>query len=465
MKIFRVFVIIIICAITLLPTSNGVAFADTTTYSNAIDDLSIDEKFNVSDYPVNNSDYTLSLVQVAESEQKELLLYVYQPCVDKDFHATSVRLSTGIYDSLSYSDYPLIWLNNEGSLYKYKVGNFTVSDSSARYYVISCLFRNWDSTIDEAPSDVSQTIEEVPFDVNKMYVFSTVNGSSYVECRDIVTVNVTSKKVGFVRYLNGVGFLEGQQYKDCHYVAFSTDKPMDRLISAKVGFNTRTAHIGDPAESGDVYGKTIYHELTIDENDPTVTNTKTGHFVEAYSWKRIQTVSDFIASEEKSFMLYDGHFVDLKRDTNVAEKAKAELNKLSWVLRFYETDYTLDTSGVTTSGYVIEDSVRVFSVTVLQLEFETDGVVYNLGVIDNKQTGPLTPDNEGNIRVTVSSEIKDILELLMKLFALLIVVALIVIFFPVIQAIFSIIWAGIKAVFRVITAPFRFLFGSKNRRR
>ena len=464
MKIFRVFVIIIICALTLLPMSNGVAFADTTTYSNVIDDLSIDEKFNVSDYPVNNSDYTLSLVQVAESEQKELLLYVYQPCVDKDFHATSVRLSTGIYDSLSYSDYPLIWLNNEGSLYKYKVNNFTVSDSSARYYVISCLFRKWDSTIDEAPSDDSQTIEEVPFAVNKMYVFSTVNGSSYVECRDIVTVNVTSKKVGFVRYLNGVGFLEGQQYKDCHYVAFSTDKPMDRLISAKVGFNTRTAHIGDPAESGDVYGETIYHELTIDEDDPTVTNTKTGHFVEAYSWKRIQTVSDFIASEEESYMLYDGYFVDLKRDTNVAEKAKAELNKLSWVLRFYETDYTLDTSGVTTSGYVIEDSVRVFSVTVLQLEFETDGVVYNLGVIDNKQTGPLTPDNEGNIRVTVSSEIKDILELLMKLFALLFVVALIVIFFPFIKAIFSIIWSGIKVVFRVITAPFRFLFGSKNKR-
>ena len=34
-------------------------------------------------------------------------------------------------------------------------------------------------------------------------------------------------------------------------------------------------------------------------------------------------------------------------------------------------------------------------VTILRLKFETDGVVYNLGVVDNKQTSSVIPDGEG----------------------------------------------------------------------
>ena len=77
MKIFRVFVIIIICALTLFPTSNGVAFAATNVYSDVLEDLQKDEKFSKDDYPVNETNYSLKLIQIAESKDKELLVYIY----------------------------------------------------------------------------------------------------------------------------------------------------------------------------------------------------------------------------------------------------------------------------------------------------------------------------------------------------------------------------------------------------
>ena len=39
-------------------------------------------------------------------------------------------------------------------------------------------------------------------------------------------------------------------------------------------------------------------------------------------------------------------------------------------------------------------STIVSDVIILRLKFETDGKIYNLGVIDNKQTGDGIPDNE-----------------------------------------------------------------------
>ena len=83
MKFFRTFVILIILVLGIFPTSNVVAFADgINSGSDIIEDLQADEKFNIADYPENNSDYSLYFVTIAESEQKELLIYLYQPCVE-----------------------------------------------------------------------------------------------------------------------------------------------------------------------------------------------------------------------------------------------------------------------------------------------------------------------------------------------------------------------------------------------
>ena len=54
------------------------------TYSNVLDDLRKDGTFNTENYPIindsSNENYgTLSVIQIAESVDKELFVYVYQP--------------------------------------------------------------------------------------------------------------------------------------------------------------------------------------------------------------------------------------------------------------------------------------------------------------------------------------------------------------------------------------------------
>ena len=46
------------------------------------------------------------------------------------------------------------------------------------------------------------------------------------------------------------------------------------------------------------------------------------------------------------------------------------------------------------TGATTANSTLVGDVTILRLKFVTDGITYNLGVIDNKQTGGGEPSNE-----------------------------------------------------------------------
>ena len=449
MKIFRVFVIIIICALTLFPTSNGVAFAATNVYSDVLEDLQKDEKFSKDDYPTNETDYRLKLIQIAESSEKELLVYVYQPCVAKNIKVSSIVFSVGVYSNLNYNNYELEFLNSSDALYKYKVKNFVVSDSESRSYSISQMLRPFDSSIDSPSSDTSQTVTETPIEVNEMFVFSTINGSEYVERRKIETVKVTNKHIGFVRYSSGVLFGVGATNTDCHYVAFNTSKPMDRLKRAKLYFSTRTYTELTSRE----YGSPENHTKWITEDDPTVTSTKSGFFVEKYSWERIQTIKEFMASEQQTFVLYNGVFVNIKSNTDLTVEAKALLNNMSWVLRFYESTYQLDTSGVTSSGYMKISGTEVSDVMLLQLEFETDGVTYNLGVIDNKQSGSDVPDNESKLTVELSEDFSDYLKIILFAVGSVLLVVMVIVAFPYVMKL-------IGFILKILFAPFRLLFRS-----
>ena len=105
-------------------------------YSGVLQDLQKDESFQSGNYPLNGQDYSLRLIQVAESAEKELFLYVYQPSGEtKNFTASSVNISTTINDEISFLTYRLQKVDSSGTLYKYKVQNFTVKTEPTRYYV------------------------------------------------------------------------------------------------------------------------------------------------------------------------------------------------------------------------------------------------------------------------------------------------------------------------------------------
>ena len=70
------------------------ARAETSNFSSVLADLQKDSNFNFADYPENSKDYSIQVIQIAESKQGNLYLYTYQPCQNTlPLVATKINLS------------------------------------------------------------------------------------------------------------------------------------------------------------------------------------------------------------------------------------------------------------------------------------------------------------------------------------------------------------------------------------
>ena len=434
-SIFLAFVLGICAVITTAAQTPLVARAESITYSGVMEDLKKDTSFNPGNYPTKADDYSLQIIQLAESVNKELFVYVYQPSGKaKNFKASSINISTTINDSISYLNYKLELLNSSGVFYKYKVSGLTVKDESVRYYAISSIYRPFDESIDKQASG-GNTVTEVNYAVNKQYCFGEINGKPYVNCVDIETIVVTDKFVGFVRYPDGFKLYVGAC--DSHFVAFNTDKPIDKLLEADVYYTTQkyssswATFVGTNEEFGEKADKYAYLKYT-----DKVEHTGGGLFAGTYKWDRIQTVDDFIKNEDRE-QIFSGAVIDVKISSKLTDAALNELKGKKWVLRFTETDYTL-WSGQGSYGTF---STIVGDVTILRLKFETDGITYNLGVIDNKQSGSKDPSNETDIDISLNKRGKMILYLLM-------LILLIILLAPILPYV-------LQAIVWIISLPFK----------
>lgn len=388
----------------------------TVTYTNVLEDLQRDSSFSKENYPEKATDYSLQIIQLAESSNKELFVYVYQPSGQlKGLVASSINISTTINDAVSYHNYKLELLNADGVFFKYKVSDFVVKDDAVRYYAITSIYRKWDKTIDPATGN-DNTVTEVNYNVSKQYAFGTINGKPYVNCVDIDTIVVTDKFVGFVRYENG--FTLYNSACDSHFVAFNTDKPIDKLLEADVYYTTQsynwnwTAFVGEKETFGTKQDNYSYLKYT-----DKVEHTGEGWFAGTYKWDRIQTVDDFISGENRE-NIFHGAVLDVKVSTKLTDSALNELKGKKWVLRFTETAYSF-TPDYTGTGSQYSSSTVVGDVTILRLKFETDGIAYNLGTIDNKQTGGKDPSNSTDIDVSLNDTGKKLAALIMLILAII----------------------------------------------
>lgn len=444
---FLAFVLGISAVITAAQVPVIAKAESTVTYTNVLEDLQRDSSFSKENYPENATDYSLQLIQLAESSDKELFVYVYQPSGQlKGLVASSINISTTINDAVSYHNYKLELLNADGVFFKYKVSDFVVKDDAVRYYAITSVYRKWDKTIDPATGN-DNTVTEVNYNVSKQYAFGTINGKPYVNCVDIDTIVVTDKFVGFVRYENG--FTLYNSACDSHFVAFNTDKPIDKLLEADVYYTTQsynwnwTAFVGEKETFGTKQDNYSYLKYT-----DKVEHTGEGWFAGTYKWDRIQTVDDFISGENRE-NIFHGAVLDVKVSTKLTDSALNELKGKKWVLRFTETAYSF-TPDYTGTGSQYSSSTVVGDVTILRLKFETDGITYNLGTIDNKQTGGKDPSNSTDIDVSLNDTGK-------KLAALIMLILAIVLLAPVLPYIFkAVVWIvmlpinGIAALIKAI---------------
>lgn len=350
----------------------GIAFAEeATTYSGVLDDLQKDENFKLEDYPLVESDISLQVIQIAESMDKELFVYVYQP--SGQFVATHINLAqTKEPTTADTHHYSLTLLNSSETLFKYKVEGITLLDDVVRYYDISSIFRVWNEWVDGKKDNDNVTDFKV-IEVGQLWkAVATEDGLVY-SMTTVETIEILNPYVNYVTYTNGFGGVMGDNAHLCHshYVAFSTDKQMDVLLSASVYYEIR--HVTFTGIYG--YGKWQARETVLSKDDVVVNESgKYLLYSSDYEFSRIVSTADFLVN------------------TNLRDDVKTELASTEWILRFVETEYV---SNMSAGSLGTLDYDEVANVTILRLEFETDGTTYNVGTVMNVITKPVEPPIEG----------------------------------------------------------------------
>lgn len=424
-------------------TTAPIANAEETIYSSVLDDLQKDDNFSTEHYPAVSDDYSLQVMQIAESADGELFVYVYQPSGQaKNLRASSINIALVPRESISdVRNYKLTLLSSSGVFYKYRVDGLTVSTANTRYYTIPSIFRPFDETIDKG-AEHGNEVTEVVYNVSKEYCFSTINGEPFCRVLDIETIEITDKFVGFCRYTDGFKLYVGAC--DSHFVAFNTDRDIDRLLEADVYYTTQeyswsfVPFAGENETFGDKQDNYAYLDYT-----QKVEHSGGGLFAPTYTWDRIETVEQFIAENDLTQNVYSGALIDVNVANKITEEGIAALKGKKWVLRFVETPYSFNSGA---GGASTSFSTIVGDVTILRLKFETDGITYNLGVIDNKQSGADNPINDEQTEVK-PGDVLDIISLVLMLVALALLLILLAPILPYI----------LKAVIWIISIPFRLI--------
>lgn len=479
MKIFRVFVIIIICALTLFPTSSGVAFAATSVYSDVLEDLQKDESFDKNDYIINQTDFSLNLITVAESNDKSLLVYVYQPSAGKyDVLAKKIRMS--VDDGQSFHDYDLTLLSKNGVFFKYKVDNYVADSSSTikRTYQITELLRFADANLGDTVIDENNnTITYVQYPVGWTYTAVMNDGVlCYGKSKTDYSV-VTNKYCGQLLFNNPSNRLTqycyGVTYGMLHFIAFDgiglvnqngqqVTVEIEKMQEADVDY-TLVHYEKDycvhafGVEDGANYERETSERISKTLNAEVSDSYKAGLFAHTYSWNEIMPMADFLAMAENDEPFFS---------SSLTEVARSEFSHMQFVLILGVTEIRYTNVSIENgAGYHETDSrYYVNDETIMRLQFETDGKVYNLGTVDNYQHGDGVPDNKEDYGVNEEwwsnwwQEMQEWLRYILVAFAaILLVVVLIFICPPLLKL--------IKFIFKIITAPFRWLFGGKKKRR
>ena len=434
--------ILISCILSFCLTTFNIYYAQSVkldsynAYSNVFDDLKKDTSFNSDNYITDVDNYTIEVLQIAESSNGELFIYTYQPSgASENIVATSINISRTIYENLHYENYSLVLLNSYNVFYKYKVENFDVLEDLIRYYDISSIMRNFIDGIDKASGN-DNTISEIGIAVAKRFTACTVDGNVSYTNTETEVVTITDKFNTTLRYTDGY-WLAIWDKTDRHIVSFSTDWNIEKLYEVDISFVTKDYTITEVSilpfdllnlQVAKTYSNEQNHNLKINSSQHT-SNNANGLLGFKHSWNRIEKSSDFIANNN-----------DLSETTINNVKSK------DWVLSFYETEWKkYDHIAVPTYW-----GVEVSDVMILRLKFETNGVVYNLGVVDTKQTssGVL-----GNLQDTQSFT-----GLIRIVLVMLLLVLVIVVLSPLLPAVFNVLFAIIKFIFKlvinIISLPF-----------
>ena len=142
---------------------------------------------------------------------------------------------------------------------------------------------------------------------------------------------------------------------------------------------------------------------------------------------------------------------DFQSKENLTDEAKENIKDKKWVLRFEETELYQYPGIGAMSPYDL--GTQVSDVTILRLKFWTEGVVYNLGVVDNKQTAGQNPDNINGVQ----SGWETFLGFLKKIpwWGWVIIGVVVILLLCMVKPVFELVVFLLKGVVWIVTLPFR----------
>ena len=345
--------------------------ASVSTYSTVLEDLSKDSSFDLNDYPHVSTDYSLDVVQIAESKNGELYVYVYQPSDStRDYKAKYINMSVQnpTEKDTEYKLYSLTWLSSCGTLDKYVVNGFSVSDAADRYYNIATIYRPYDAEIDTV-SEAVDNIQCKGYEVGQYWHTYYYNDELLYETKKVDIVEVSIKATGSVRY--DEGFKLYVDKCDSHYIAFSIDNfNVQKIYDADITYTIKNyswVETYSPHNRTEECTSSTLVERDYLSSKEKASNDGDGWFGRTYTWNRIQDVSTFISEAQND------------ANEEFSEEELAALNECQFVFRFLETDYTISPGTVSSSGtYSLTENAGI-----LRLHFLSDGKYYNLGVVSD----------------------------------------------------------------------------------
>ena len=438
LKIFQSVILVIALIVqVLMPFMQIQSRASSSTeYSGVLEDLQKDENFDASDYPSDPEDYSLKVIQIAEGTNGELFVYVYQPsALTKFLLAKSIVISSEEdVNQKKYQEYSLSLMSMSGVLSKYLVEGFSVKNTSVRYYSISEIFRDFNSDIDTAPDD-DNTINQKAFAVGMLWTVTEQEDSVSYQAEYEDVIDVLDKHVGYIEYDGGTFWFD--EDVQSHYVAFSTDHNIDKILEVDISFVYKT--VWDYGWNREEKGPHKVFDTLYSTEILEINTSK--WFSETYKYNRIQSINDFLTNEGTSDM-------------------KDALSDMEWVLRFFETETEW---GLTMSGdsfnYIGHNKwSEVTEVALFRIMYEYEDQVYNLGVVDDKQSGDLFADG------TVDPEVEDWFDNILQLLLLVVGISLLTLISPVANFLGFVIkgiYTIIKIIFKFITFPFRLFLKQK----
>ncbi len=401
----------IIFGVTSMATPLG-AFAVT---SGVLEELEGDPSFNADDYPTKAYDYDLYVIQVGESDSRQLYIYCYQPANNSvDLQATSVSISYGFSKDgkgLSPYKYALELVDTEGVFDKYRVAGFDVPSDTERYYNIVAIYRAFNADVDD-PIE-GGTTDELGIGVGQQWCVTDINGSKSYEMATFNYVDIDIKHSGFITFKNG--FQLGTLFRPDEmlqgwYVAFDVENYIvEHIYDADIAFDVRTKSEtwGTSGTSNVTYGDWEPKKITLFDTD-TLSYSGVGLGGKSYSWNRIMSTDDYIATVDA-------------QDIDWNKTSKDNVKNSQWVFSFYETDYSEDTGW----GYITHKGSEVSGITILRLHFmDTRQKIYDLGAVSDVVTPDDIPDAEAGADDGIPDWVK---ALLTAIITIIIIVAIVII--------------------------------------